>query len=123
VNDGYGHDVGDQVIQMVAKVVHKVLAQCKGLSARLGGEEFVLLLSEMSSDQAIAVCEEVREAIAEAAVSHNQTKLRITASIGVALVQLSEALDNNLNAADQMLYMAKEQGRNRVCADAVFYGA
>ncbi|GGC09469.1 diguanylate cyclase response regulator [Novosphingobium endophyticum] len=123
VNDGYGHDVGDQVIQIVAKVVLKVLGRCKGLSARLGGEEFVLLLSDMSSDEAIAVCEEVRQSIAEAAIPHNQTRLRVTASIGVAVVQFAEGLDNNLNAADQMLYMAKEQGRNRVCADAAFYSA
>lgn len=123
VNDSYGHDVGDQVLQTVAKIVHNVLARRKCLSARLGGEEFVILLSDMSNDDAVTVCEEVREAIAEAVIPHNQSKLQVTASFGVAVVQPSEALDNNLNAADQMLYMAKEQGRNRVCADAVFYRA
>ncbi|MCT2401128.1 diguanylate cyclase [Novosphingobium mangrovi (ex Huang et al. 2023)] len=121
VNDGYGHDVGDQVIQMVAKAVQAVLARHKCLSARLGGEEFVLLLADMTSDEAVAVCEEVRRTIEEAVVPHNAVKLRVTASIGIALIQPDEALDNNLNAADQMLYMAKEQGRNRICTDAVFY--
>lgn len=121
VNDTYGHDVGDQVLQTVAKVINNVLTRHKCLSARFGGEEFVMLLGGMSNDDAVAVCEEVREAVAEAVVPHNGTRLQVTASFGVAVVQFGEALDNNLHAADQMLYMAKEQGRNRVCADAVFY--
>ena len=123
VNDRYGHDVGDQVIQAVAKAVHKTLARGRGLSARLGGEEFALLLSDMAAEEAIGICEEVRAAVAAAALLHGGAKLKVTASIGVAVVQPAESLDNNLTAADQMLYMAKEQGRDRVCADAAFYGA
>lgn len=122
-NDTYGHDLGDQVLQAVAKTVHNVLARHKCLSARLGGEEFVILLCDMPNDDAVTVCDEVREAVAHVVVPHNGAKLQVTASLGVAVIQLGEALDNNLNAADQMLYMAKEQGRNRVCADAVFYKA
>ena len=122
-NDTYGHDVGDKVLQAVAKTAHNVLARHKCLSARLGGEEFVILLTGMSNDDAVTVCEEVRKAIAEVVLPHNEARLQVTASLGVAVVQFAEGLDNNLNAADQMLYMAKEQGRNRVCADAVFYRA
>ena len=121
VNDSYGHDIGDQVLQTISKVLHNVLARNKCLSARLGGEEFVILLTDMTPDDAVELCENVRRAIAEAVVVHNGTRLQVTASVGVAVVQPSEALNNNLNAADQMLYMAKEQGRDRVCADAVFY--
>lgn len=123
VNDTYGHDVGDQVIQTVAKVIHNVLARHKCLSARLGGEEFAILLGDMVNEDAVAICENLRAAIGEIVIPHNQEKLRVTASIGVAVVQPEEELTNNLNAADQMLYMAKEQGRNRVCADAAFYRA
>lgn len=123
INDGYGHDTGDQVLQTVAKVVHNVLARRNCLSARLGGEEFVVLLADMGSEEALALAEQVRESIAAIVIPHNGTKLQVTASFGVAVVQPGEALDNNLNAADQMLYMAKEQGRNRVCSDAAFYGA
>lgn len=123
INDAYGHDVGDQVLQTVAKVVHNVLARHRCLSARLGGEEFVFLLGDMPSQKAVTICEEVREAISEISIPHNGTRVHVTGSLGVAVVQPKEALDNNLNAADQMLYMAKEQGRNRVCSDAAFYGA
>lgn len=123
INDTYGHDTGDKVIQTIAKVIHNVLARRKCLAARFGGEEFVILLADMDNDQAVAVSEDLRQAISEAVVPHNQTKLQVTASIGVAVAQPGETLANNLTAADQMLYMAKEKGRNRVCADAEFYRA
>ncbi|SFF76881.1 response regulator receiver modulated diguanylate cyclase [Novosphingobium sp. CF614] len=121
VNDTYGHDAGDAVIRAVAKVTQNELPETECLAGRLGGEEFVMLLGGMTNDEAIDVCEDVREAIADAAVMHDKTLLKVTASVGVAVMQFDESLDNNLNAADQMLYMAKDQGRNRVCADAVFY--
>lgn len=121
INETYGHDVGDQVVQTVAKVIHNVLARRKCLCARFGGEEFVILLADMDNDEAVAISEDVRKAIAEAVIFHDQTKLQVTASVGVAVVQPGETLANNLNAADQMLYMAKEKGHNRVCADAEFY--
>lgn len=123
VNDAYGHDVGDQLLQTIAKVLHNVLSRRDCLSARLGGEEFVLLLADMTPAEAEAICEEVRQAVAEIRIPHNGMKVQATASLGIALVQPGEALDNNLNAADQMLFMAKEQGRDRVCSDAAFYGA
>jgi len=123
VTDTYGHDVGDQVIQTAAKVIHNVLARRNCLSAHFSGEEFVVLLSDMSNDEAVAVSEDLRKSLEQAVILHDQTKLHITASIGVAVVQPDETLSNNLNAADQMLYMAKEKGHNRVCADAEFYRA
>ncbi|MEJ2458496.1 MAG: GGDEF domain-containing protein, partial [Novosphingobium sp.] len=121
ITDTYGHDEGDHVVQTVAKVIHNVLARYKTLSARFGGEEFVVLLAEMSNEEAVAVAEDLRLAIAQAVILHNQTKLQVTVSIGVAVAQPGETLANNLNAADQMLYMAKEKGHDRVCADAEFY--
>lgn len=121
VNDTYGHDTGDAVIRAIAKVAQNSLPRTDCMAARLGGEEFVLLLGNLANDEAVAVCEQVREAIAAVAVMHGKTPLKVTASVGVAVLQMGESLDNNLNAADQMLYMAKDQGRNRVCADAAFY--
>lgn len=123
ITDTYGHDEGDHVIQTIAKVIHNVLSRHKSLSARFGGEEFVVLLAEMSNEDAVAAAEDLRQAIAQAVILHNQTKLQVTASIGVAVAQPGETLANNLNAADQMLYMAKEKGHDRVCADAEFYRA
>ncbi|MCJ2186934.1 GGDEF domain-containing response regulator [Novosphingobium beihaiensis] len=121
ITDTYGHDEGDHVVQTVAKVIHNILARHKTLSARFAGEEFVILLAEMSNEEAVAVAEDLRVAIAQAVILHNQTKLQVTASIGVAVAQPGETLANNLTAADQMLYMAKEKGHDRVCADAEFY--
>lgn len=66
-------------------------------------------------------CEALRQEIEAQKIRHGDATLSITVSIGAALIQHDEGMDNNLNAADQMLYMAKSDGRNRVVFDAMFY--
>ncbi|WP_241233719.1 GGDEF domain-containing response regulator [Altericroceibacterium xinjiangense] len=120
VNDTYGHDTGDSVIRAVAKVLLDIAERERLITARFGGEEFVTLFPGCDCDTVHRLCEEIREQIAALSIPYNDTVFSITASLGVAMVQHEEGIDNNLNAADQMLYMAKNNGRNRVMYDAVF---
>ncbi|HEX7872374.1 MAG TPA: diguanylate cyclase [Sphingobium sp.] len=123
VNDTYGHDTGDTVIKSVAKVLLDIAERERLVTARFGGEEFVILFPRRQCDAVNRLCEEIRTRVAALAVPYNDVMLSITASLGAAIIQHGEGIDNNLNAADQMLYMAKNTGRNRVIYDAVFCNA
>ncbi|MBO9576998.1 MAG: diguanylate cyclase [Sphingobium sp.] len=123
VNDTYGHDVGDTVIKAVATVLSDAAAEANAVAARFGGEEFVVLFSDLDSDAVQASCEAIRQRVAEMAIPYGNTTFGITASMGVAALQLGEGMDNNLNAADQMLYMAKANGRNRIFNDALIFAS
>lgn len=120
VNDTYGHDTGDVVIKLVAKVIDDLNGTGEVVTARFGGEEFVMLWTNLASDGVQARCEQVREAIAKLVIPAADGTFNVTVSIGAAVFQHAEGMDNNLNAADQMLYMAKKQGRNQVIYDAAF---
>lgn len=121
VNDTHGHDTGDQVIKRVAKILDEQGGEDGPLVARFGGEEFVLLFADLTSEDVQGRCEALRQQIEAQKIRHGDATLSITVSIGAALIQHDEGMDNNLNAADQMLYMAKSDGRNRVVFDAMFY--
>ncbi|KQU55903.1 diguanylate cyclase [Sphingomonas sp. Leaf339] len=120
VNDRYGHDAGDKVIKQVARVLEDCCARGNAITARFGGEEFIILFTDLPQHEVHARCDAIRTTIENIGIPYNDAVLRITASIGAALIQPAEGLDNNLNAADQMLYMAKNGGRNRVVYDAVY---
>ncbi|MFT3967592.1 MAG: diguanylate cyclase [Sphingobium sp.] len=120
VNDTYGHDTGDTVIKSVARVLLELAERERLVTARFGGEEFVILFPRRGCDMVNRLCEEIRQRIAALSISYNDSSLSVTASLGAAIVQHGEGIDNNLNAADQMLYMAKNMGRNRVVYDAAF---
>lgn len=120
VNDTYGHDLGDVAIRAVASVLLDAAATQGFLAARFGGEEFVMMFTGQSSDEIFARCDALRLAIEACDVHSERSRINLTVSIGIACISLGEGIDNNLNAADQMLYMAKNQGRNRVISDAQF---
>ncbi|HWU02334.1 MAG TPA: diguanylate cyclase, partial [Novosphingobium sp.] len=120
VNDTYGHDLGDVAIRAVAGVLLDEAAAQGFLAARFGGEEFVMMFTDKTTDEVLACCEAVRLAVEACDVRSEQSRIPLTASIGISVISLDEGIDNNLNAADQMLYMAKNQGRNRVISDAQF---
>jgi diguanylate cyclase (GGDEF)-like protein len=115
VNDTYGHQTGDLVLQRVGEICREILrdVDCVG---RLGGEEFAVLLPRTDTAHAMAVAERLRDAVAQASVyaPHGET-VRFTISIGVATMQEEHTtLDALLNQADRALYQAKHSGRNRV---------
>jgi diguanylate cyclase (GGDEF)-like protein len=112
INDTYGHAGGDTVLQLFAKVVRETL-RATDIVGRLGGEEFVALLPSTAADAAIAA-ERVRAALAAASIVHEGRRIAVTVSIGVASDSPAAAIDSLITRADEVLYRAKENGRNRV---------
>ena len=119
INDTYGHDVGDVVLQAFATLARQVLRDGDVL-CRMGGEEFAVLLPDTTREQALRIAERLRVAVATtpARVGRDATEdgtLAYTASLGVTLVSAGETtLKPAIKRADQGLYAAKETGRNRV---------
>ncbi|MDE2402524.1 MAG: GGDEF domain-containing protein [Burkholderiales bacterium] len=112
INDGHGHGVGDEVLQSLAQVVQAELRDIDVL-ARWGGEEFVILFPDTAAQDAFSVVERVRGHLASIMVCSTHPDLRITASAGVSDYRADESLSALLDRADQALYQAKNQGRNR----------
>ncbi|WP_255988122.1 sensor domain-containing diguanylate cyclase [Chitinolyticbacter albus] len=118
VNDEHGHDIGDVVLATMAQVIKVVLRE-GDLAARMGGEEFATLLPKADRQQAMAVAERIRQAVAATPIMlpDNQV-LGVTVSIGVGIWQAHDTdIHASLKRADLALYVAKENGRNRVVAD------
>jgi diguanylate cyclase (GGDEF)-like protein/PAS domain S-box-containing protein len=117
VNDTYGHDAGDEVLRALAKVGMSA-TRSMDLFARWGGEEFVVALPGADVEQARAIAEKLREAIEKQDFRHEwriEQAIPFTVSIGVATRAPGEHdLDAIMKRADQALYKAKGQGRNRV---------
>lgn len=116
-NDTYGHETGDLVLKTVARKLREMVDGDMHLIARLGGEEFAILLRNMGVREATEYCDLVREEIARTSIVFEEEELSVNVSIGVAEISGEETFDNYLHAADQYLYMAKNSGRNRVFSD------
>lgn len=116
-NDHYGHDAGDACLSAVAKVLSGVISRPRDLLARLGGEEFVVILPE-TDHGAEELAERCRQAIEQAAIPHAAAEGRgyLSLSIGWASLRVKahQSSDLLLRMADEALYQAKDQGRNCV---------
>lgn len=115
VNDNFGHKSGDLVLQQVSHACQETLREID-IPARLGGEEFAILLPETDLAHAFEVAERLRHMIASMQIAlPDGQHVQITISIGVSTYQdENTSIDSMLNLADQALYQAKHQGRNRV---------
>ena len=114
VNDRYGHPVGDQALQALAIIGRRVLREVD-LFARIGGEEFAILLPQTDHAAARNVAERLRQAIIDQPIATEDGPLRLTVSLGLASLGSAPAdLDELLRRADVALYQAKQNGRNRV---------
>lgn len=114
VNDTYGHECGDLVIQSVAQTL---LDQTReyDIIGRLGGEEFGILLPQTNLDEAQVIAERIRQRVESTLILYDGKEIRVTISLG--LIQNNDTIDdfNTLVVlGDKCLYQAKEQGRNRV---------
>jgi diguanylate cyclase (GGDEF)-like protein len=117
-NDHYGHATGDSALQSIAQKLQEMLKRPADLAARYGGEEFVMVLPETDAQAAKALAERCREAIADLNIPHDYSTAAAHVSISIGVVTV--CLDNNSDPsnivvqADQNLYHAKQNGRNRV---------
>lgn len=114
INDTYGHAAGDSVLKTIANLAKEAVREVDFV-ARIGGEEFAILLPEVSVEQALVTAERLRERVAERNLDYKGQKLAFTASFGVT--QLDEAdqdFETVLHRADQAMYRAKKLGRNQV---------
>lgn len=112
VNDTYGHNVGDDVLRKLASTLHESVRSID-LTARWGGEEFLVVLPETLTEDAMIVGERIRAAI-EAMPPFEDGPPRVTASLGLAISRPSDTTDSIVERADGALYEAKHGGRNRL---------
>lgn len=115
VNDTYGHIAGDEVLVSVAQIMKKSMAG-KGFAARWGGEEFLLVYTGCDMETTLTYLEMLVEAIREMCVEYDDKVIKITISIGVATGN-GDSVDKVLCTADNRLYHAKKEGRDRVVSD------
>lgn len=115
VNDNYGHQVGDQVLCALAAIAGKQI-RSSDFVGRYGGEEFAIVSSETTKDQAYVLAERIRQTIENSAIPIGEGKsVNITVSIGISSFPMDADNGKDLiSTADQALYMAKETGRNKV---------
>jgi diguanylate cyclase (GGDEF)-like protein len=114
VNDTYGHDAGDEVLKVIASTFRTSL-RASDTPGRFGGEEFALLLPETTLENAAMLMDRLRANLAAIAIQSNGHTIKITVSIGVTQVRPGpKAIDRALSVADNLMYAAKQAGRNQV---------
>ena len=117
-NDFYGHQAGDHALRQVAQTIQQLIRRPLDILTRYGGEEFAAILYDLDGEHAREVAERIRAAVGDLNIEHRTSRpfSRVTISIGVAAIE--PTADRNprgaLQLADQALYEAKVQGRNRV---------
>jgi diguanylate cyclase len=117
-NDNYGHQIGDQVLRLVARTLIEGV-KGRDIAARYGGEEFVIILPDTTLSAGVAVGNSLRKAVATKDIinrSSSEKLGRITMSVGVAEFVPGESTEDLIERADSALYTAKHNGRNQVAA-------
>ncbi len=110
-NDRFGHAAGDRCLREIAKAIDRTIRGRTDFVARYGGEEFVVLLSDTTRAEALAVLERVRVSVARETATFGE---RVTVSVGLADMRAGERLADFLERADAALYRAKRDGRDRI---------
>jgi len=113
INDTYGHPCGDAVLQQVARRLKSTFRDTDSVS-RWGGEEFIVLMPSTALEDAIPVSQRAIKSIASSPIQYQQHTLNVTASGGLCEVISGEGIEAALHQADECLYEAKAQGRNRM---------
>ena len=112
VNDTYGHPAGDMVLSEIGKILKKHVRR-NDIACRYGGEEFAVILSNVSRDNIYVAYERFREMVSKQPFEYEAKKFHITVSIGIAFSNDAELINDLLAHADQALYKAKETGRDK----------
>lgn len=111
INDNYGHDIGDKVLIALGKVLKKETRE-EDISARIGGEEFIILLNNISLENSKKYAERIRKKVSE--INIEKVSRDITISLGIACLKSDDTKESFLKRADQAMYKAKNNGKNRV---------
>ena len=117
VNDRFGHTRGDEVLKEFAEIAMKVVRE-EDFVARIGGEEFVMVLINASLKDAEMVANRLRQQTQAMTIDPSDLKFSVTASVGIAMYGAGEEIEQLLDRADAAMYLAKNQGRNRVIVAA-----
>jgi diguanylate cyclase (GGDEF)-like protein len=117
INDRFGHKTGDEALSAIASRIKKSLRQ-GDIAGRYGGEEFIVLLTDTPFDQCSNIAERLRQAVAQEPFQIGSTTISVTISLGLACLPPDHcpSIDGLIDCADQAMYLAKQQGRNRVVA-------
>jgi len=115
-NDTYGHNAGDQVLQMVGRTISNLLRKLD-VVARWGGEEFIVLVPNVDEDKLGRIAERIRVFIERSWLTVNGKHLFVTVSIGCTMAAKNDSVDALVQRADSLMYKSKEGGRNRITAD------
>lgn len=113
VNDTYGHDAGDAVLFAFAKILKKE-ARSVDVVGRYGGEEFIAILGETDVDGGVVFANKVRNKVKNARLMYKENRIELTVSCGVSERKTHFSLQNTVKSADEALYKAKQNGRDRV---------
>lgn len=113
VNDTYGHDAGDEVLEVLSGIFRETV-DGKGAAVRWGGEEFLFLLTGMNGDEAFMMIEKLRRRIEGTVIPTGEEELHVTMTFGLEEVGRDQTMEDVLEAADRKLYMGKARGRNQV---------
>lgn len=113
INDQYGHNAGDNALKHVAQIMNKVVRKYDEV-ARIGGEEFLILLYDVEFDFALNITERLRLMLETTPFKQNETEIEITGSFGLCYFEDLEQFHSALLISDQLLYQAKRVGRNNV---------
>lgn len=115
-NDDYGHPMGDECLKVIAKSLQAQALRAGDLAARIGGEEFAVILPQTPNEGALAVAERIRLVVEGARICHSRSAVSpvVTVSIGVLTATTEISLEDFVKKADAALYEAKKHGRNRV---------
>jgi diguanylate cyclase (GGDEF)-like protein len=119
INDDFGHLVGDECLRQFSTLITGLVKRETDVVARFGGDEFAIILSDMDKKQTLAMGKRIRKTVESTSYTHQETSLSFTTSLGITncIPQPWMSSKQLIEEADQALYKAKKQGRNRV----IFY--
>ena len=113
VNDTYGHECGDEVLRTLAAVFKKEM-EGPGVVARWGGEEFIFVFEGVNGDEAMVLLDHLQRVVRDTVINYEGLQLKVTMTFGLVEYNTKLRLDENINIADERLYIGKEKGRDRI---------
>jgi diguanylate cyclase (GGDEF)-like protein/PAS domain S-box-containing protein len=113
INDRYGHDVGDATLKAVSETLTKTLRGEDDLVSRWGGEEFLVLLSDVNATSLQIVAERCRALVEKTGALSAESRVPVTTSVGATLIVNGDSTETAIKRADQLMYLSKANGRNR----------